>query len=230
VSSKILPRGEQPASRPAWKRLARDSSRSEESLEPGGDQASEIEQLRRRVRQLEQEILDREARALEQGRRGGYQEGESHASAQAAARMGEECGRILNQSLDSVEKLMRLRVRMRQQMEQDLVRLAMAVARRILHRELHVDTEALQGVVKAAVEKIDARQIHSIRVSPADAAWIERRLSELRLPQRIEVAADPSLPRGGLVMETARGRLDASVETQLQEIERGFADIVGRSG
>ena len=31
---------------------------------------------------------------------------------------------------------------------------------------------------------------------------------------------------GGVILESSRGLLDASVDTQLAEIERGFADLV----
>jgi len=44
----------------------------------------------------------------------------------------------------------------------------------------------------------------------------------------LDISADPSLQPGGLVIETKRGNLDASVETQLKEIERGFTDRLGR--
>jgi flagellar assembly protein FliH len=40
----------------------------------------------------------------------------------------------------------------------------------------------------------------------------------------VEVVADASLDRGAVVLETNRGNLDASIETQLREIEIGFAD------
>jgi flagellar assembly protein FliH len=53
-------------------------------------------------------------------------------------------------------------------------------------------------------------------------------LASLNLPSRVEVAGDPGLERGSVVLDTARGSLDSSVETQLQEIERGFADLVRR--
>jgi flagellar assembly protein FliH len=41
---------------------------------------------------------------------------------------------------------------------------------------------------------------------------------------RIEVIADPSREPGSVQFETPRGNLDAGVESQLQEIERGLAD------
>src|SRR5260370_386962 len=40
----------------------------------------------------------------------------------------------------------------------------------------------------------------------------------------VEVIADPHRDPGDAIFETQRGNLDASVESQLQEIERGLAD------
>jgi len=48
------------------------------------------------------------------------------------------------------------------------------------------------------------------------------------LPQRVEVVADPGLERGAAILESSRGALDVSVETQLAEVERGFADLIRR--
>ena len=108
-----------------------------------------------------------------------------------------------------------------------LVHLALAIARRILHRELTVDPEALPGLVKAALAKIDiARDLP--RAHPPGARGCDRRTVWRRsgLPQQIEVVADPSLEQGSVIFETGRGSLDASVDTQLAEIERGFADLM----
>jgi len=107
-----------------------------------------------------------------------------------------------------------------------VVALALAVARRILHRELTVEPEALLGLVKAALEKMEAREVHQVRVSRQDAAMLRQLFEQMGLPQRIEVVADPSLAPGGVLIEYSRGVLDASVDTQLAEIGRGFADLV----
>jgi flagellar assembly protein FliH len=52
---------------------------------------------------------------------------------------------------------------------------------------------------------------------------------KMGVPHRIEVVADPGLAPGSVVLESERGTLDASVGTQLDEIERGFADLVRRT-
>ena len=66
-----------------------------------------------------------------------------------------------------------------------------------------------------------------VQSGPGSRARSER-LTEIGAPQRLEVIADPGLEPGGLIFETARGSFDASVATQLDEIERGFADLVER--
>ena len=40
----------------------------------------------------------------------------------------------------------------------------------------------------------------------------------------IQIVVDPGLQLGDVIFETAQGDLDASIDTQLREIERGFAD------
>ena len=40
----------------------------------------------------------------------------------------------------------------------------------------------------------------------------------------LPLIADGTLERGAVLIETARGKLDASLETQLAEIGRGLAD------
>jgi flagellar assembly protein FliH len=129
----------------------------------------------------------------------------------------------------SIEELTGSRLRYRREAEQDVVALAVAVARRILHRELTVAPEALLGVVKAALDKMEAREVHRVRVSNQDAAILRQFFEQMGLLQRIEVIADPSLGPGGVTLESSRGLLDASVDTQLAEIERGFADLVPSS-
>ena len=126
----------------------------------------------------------------------------------------------------SIEELTGSRLRYRREAEQDVVALALAVARRILHRELTVSPEALLGLVKVALDKMEAREVHQVRVSRQDAAMVRQFFEQMGLPQRVEVIADAGLAQGGVTIESARGSLDASVDTQLAEIERGFADLV----
>jgi flagellar biosynthesis/type III secretory pathway protein FliH len=45
---------------------------------------------------------------------------------------------------------------------------------------------------------------------------------------KAEIVADNSLLLGDILFETTRGSLDASIDSQLLEIERGLTDLLGR--
>jgi flagellar assembly protein FliH len=184
-----------------------------------GNDDGRFQTLQRQLEQLKAENDKRVQDALAAGRR----EGEAAAREALAVNVNAEIERIkqLSKSVLAAAPLLR------KQAEGDLVRLAVAIARRILHRELAVDPEALLGLTKAALSKIDQREIQTIRTHPDNVALLGRVLEQSRSQKKIEILGDARLDRGALVIETGRGQLDASVETHLEEIERGFADLVG---
>jgi flagellar assembly protein FliH len=109
------------------------------------------------------------------------------------------------------------------QAEADLLRLAMAIAQRILHRQLTVDSTALEALVRVSLDHLGRQEQIRVRVSPALADAVRGTLVKLS-SRPIEVTADGNLEAGGLVFETGRGSLDASIHSQLDEIERGLID------
>jgi flagellar assembly protein FliH len=177
--------------------------------------AAEAEDLRARVRELE----SRAAVDAEQARQSGLREGEALGHERAAATVKP----VLDKLGASLADLAALRSRVRADAERDLVALSLAIARRILRRELSVDPDAVHGLVRAALEKLQTRDIARVRVSPEHEAAVRRCLQNAHAGN-VELVADSALQPGDVVFETSRGNLDASIETQLREIERGFAD------
>ena len=167
--------------------------------------------------------------ALEQHLQGAYQQGFQEGQGAARQELGGQFDAMAVRLARNIEELSGLRQRFRHEAEEDVIALAMAIARRILHRELTVAPEALLGLLKAALEKIEAQEVHRVRVRPEDAALVQQHLEKMGLPQRVELIADASLERGSAILDSSRGALDVSVETQLAEIERGFADLVRRA-
>lgn len=171
----------------------------------------------------ENRAAERERRVRE-ARQEGFREGEASGLQRASAQLEP----VLDKLARTAEELAACRGRYRREAEQDLVRLALAVARRILRRELTIDPAVMLGLVKAALDQLDLRETHRLRMHPQDAPALEQRLKDLGLPSRLEVVPDAGLERGGAVFETLRGEVDASVDTQLSEISRGLADLVER--
>ena len=63
-----------------------------------------------------------------------------------------------------------------------------------------------------------------MRVHPSHAALVAGCLRQGLPGSTMEVIPDGAEASGTAIFETERGNLDASVESQLQEIERGLAD------
>ena len=159
---------------------------------------------------------------VERARRAGHQEGVAAGKKEALA----ELDGLMRQLAHSIESLAGLKPRLRQEAERDVVNLSLAVARRVLRREIQVDREAVLGLVKAAFENTSMREVAEVRANPAHVARIREHLAGIGAPEAIEVRADASLELGAVVVETGRGRVDASLETQLEEISNGLADLL----
>ena len=223
MSSKILAPS-RTAERLIW--LPVGGSEPEETPEPVAEELppppppEPPRELLERIAALEQEVTRHGESRYRQGMSEGIQEGERR-----AAKLLEPIQARLAATITDLAGTQR---GLRREAEADVVRMALAIARRILNRELSVDPEAILGLVRSALDRLEAREIHRLRVAPVDKAAVEAELSRRALPRSIEVYADPSLERGAAVFETARGTLDASINTQLDEIDRGLADLVGR--
>ncbi len=168
--------------------------------------------------QLEQQCEQR----VREARAAGLREGEAAGRSRAAA----ELQPVIERLVRSIEELGQMRARLRGEAEADLVRLSLAIARRVLRREMSIDPDALRGVIVAALEKLHSQEICRVRVHPSLAGMVGARLREAVAGSGAEVVADPSRQPGDVVFETERGNLDASVDSQLLEIERGLADCL----
>jgi flagellar assembly protein FliH len=154
----------------------------------------------------------------------GFTEGRGVGHQQA---MG-EAQPVIDRMTRSLAELSSLRGRIRKEAEADLVKLAIAVARRVLHRELTLDSESISGIIRVALEKLESRDMCRVRVHPDQASTVRTALGRFGDGQNMELVADPSLQNGDVLFETPQGTLDASIEVQLAEIERGFADRLKR--
>lgn len=161
---------------------------------------------------------------VRQAHAAGFQEGREQGRNQAA----QQVQPVMERLTRSIEDLAGLRSRLRHEAEADLVTLALAIARRVLRRELSVDPEAIRGVALAALEKLDQQEISRVRVHPAHAAELSACLRRSSSGAAVEVVPEAARELGFVIFETERGSLDASVDTQLQEIERGLADRLRR--
>lgn len=202
----------------AWRRADGSLPEPAFSAEPQlrSSSGAEVAQLRTQLSDLER----RRQMEVQSARQEGFAEGIRQTQEQAMAEMRAALDRVAA----TTAELANTKRKVRAEAELELVKLSVAIARRILHREIAVDGEALGGVVHSALQKLQAREVSRVRVFAAGAEMIRAALDRFGAPPGLEVYPDPALRPGDLIFETSLGQLDASVETQLQEIGRGLTD------
>jgi flagellar assembly protein FliH len=157
-----------------------------------------------------------------------YHRGFTEGKAVGRQQAGGELQSVLDQMGKSLASLASLRSRIRGEAEGDLLKLAITIARRVLHRELTLDPESIEGLIRVALDKLQSRELCRVRVHPDQEQAIRKSLERFANSQKVELVTDSSLQCGDVLFETAHGNLDASIESQLSEIERGLADRLRR--
>jgi len=175
------------------------------------------------VAPLRAKLTETVARAEEQARQA-YEAGMRAGEAAARQHLEAEVRQQLERLAATIADIADTRSEVIHRAEADTVHLAVEIARRILHRELSVDNTALEALIKAALEKLEGQDLYRVRVHPDQETLIKSCLMRAGRGQSVNVVADPMQPKGGALFEINQGSLDASVNTQLQEIERGLAD------
>jgi flagellar assembly protein FliH len=123
------------------------------------------------------------------------------------------------------EEFRRERVRYFAGVEAEVVKLALAIAARVLHREAKLDPLLLTGVVRVALEKVAEDSTTALRV-PVSAVEMWREVFVVRSESSPRIVGDERLSAGECVLETNIGRVELGVSAQLEEIERGFFDLM----
>ncbi len=100
------------------------------------------------------------------------------------------------------------------------VELGVLLAQKILATALELEPKLLLGVVEGALRHlVDADEV-VLEVNPADVALLELELGKLdssaNAPKSITVSGERRVGRGGCLVRTREGEIDARLETQLE--------------
>ncbi len=146
----------------------------------------------------------------------GYAQGE-RAGLEAGGKRAEAMLRRLAQTL---EELSALRDNMVRQTERELVQLSVAIARRILQREVSVDPELTAALAHIALERLGGTGPATVRLHPDDYAIVTSGQVAPLGGRQVDVVPDPRVARGGCLVESEFGSINASVDAQVDEIAR----------
>ena len=108
-----------------------------------------------------------------------------------------------------------------------LIDAAVSIARSIVQRELETTQEVVAETVEAILDEAEEHSSLTLYLDPNDVELFQKRMDlavSARSSKYYTIKTDPAVGRGGCRLESDVQLLDASLSTQLGNIERSFKE------
>ncbi|MFH0803336.1 MAG: FliH/SctL family protein [bacterium] len=160
-----------------------------------------------------------------QAARDGFSQGKEEgfrAAYEEVASLIQEARKVLQEAVNHQERILA-------NSEPEIARLAIKIAERILGVEVKTNPETVLGIIQAALKRIRDREQVTIRVNQEDYEKVKaHKDTYTRLVDGVktmDIAPDPRVERGGCIIETNLGNVDARISTQLAALEIAFKGV-----
>ena len=179
---------------------------------------SEAEKLVLEARATKEEITNS---AYKEGHDSGHEEGYKEGRAEAQ--------RLIDRLHLMIEKIMDKRVQILSETEQQIVNLVLLMTRKIVKVISENQRNVVMTNIVQALRKVKGRGDVLIRVNMAELALTSEHtkefLSAAENVKNITIVEDSSVEKGGCIIETDFGSIDARISSQLAELEQKILDI-----
>ena len=140
------------------------------------------------------------------------------------AELAEECQRMKELADSYASALDNLDFRLANM----VLELALDVARQVIASELAVHPERILAVVKMALNQMaDTAREARLLLNPEDAALIRPYLEQILDKERLRLVEDARIVRGGCLIETNQGDLDATVQARWRQVVQALGSNQG---
>jgi len=165
-------------------------------------------------RKLEERIADTKKEAYEKG----FSEGmESRKKEFLAA---------LNTMAEVTREISEFKKKFYSEVEEQMLGLACSIAEKVIHTEVSTNKNIVLAVLREAVKNVVDQDGMKIRLNPDDLRFITEMkpdfLQRINGVKNTTFEEDASIKRGGVILETISGEVDARLEQQLIEIKKSF--------
>jgi flagellar assembly protein FliH len=150
-------------------------------------------------------------------------------------RQGEEAARqamiaqlspVLSAFQQATAEITHLRAAVLQQAEEDVITLAFQLARKVIQREVLEHREVLATTLRRALAHVVEQDQVVVRVHPDDMNYATVVKEELGPAlgdiKTLSIQSDTHVGRGGCLVESSLGIIDARIEAQFEELEQRF--------
>lgn len=158
------------------------------------------------------------AEGLEQGLAEGREQGRAEALAETAEQLRQLTAAWSQVATDWEQQ----RVEMEREARQAVLDFALSAVEKIVHRVIEVDESVVVDQAAQALSLVLSSQDASVSVHPLDRPLLQDALpelvKELATIEHIELVDDESITPGGCIVSFGHGRIDATIERQLERL------------
>ena len=186
------------------------------------------EKLRRLSELRLKAILDEKA-TLECGREAGLKEGLKEGKKDGYDSGKEEVNRLIDRSHKILEAVLNRREQILNETEEQIIQLVLLMTRKVVKVMSENQKSVVMANVLSALKKVKARGDVTIRVNLEDVKLttehIKDFIEQVESVSGITVVEDSSVEKGGCIVETDFGAIDARISSQLSELESKILEI-----
>ena len=201
---------------------------ADQLLEQARQRAANVIADARAQAELIQERARREGyqAGLEQGLEEGNQRGAEEALAAAQATFDKDLAHLADNLTAVIREVSDQRLDRLHAAEHDLLSFAIDIARGVTKVIGEANPDAARENLRSALQLVLAKSDVTVKVHPADLSTLRRFAAQLAdenaaLPH-ITFAEDEAVSRGGVQVLTEAGRIDATLEAQMDQIARAL--------
>jgi flagellar biosynthesis/type III secretory pathway protein FliH len=187
-------------------------------------------ELEKRVREVERALTQERlagkraaAESLEKGKAEGFAAGEKSGHDKAKAVFDAEIAKLKDQTSKYFKQLEDSKKTMLNGLEHILLRFCVELVKKIVSCEIETNKEVITATIKRALSMIADRENIIIRVAPGDMETANGNKDFLSsVTERLEnvhIEEDARISKGGCIIESNSGMVDARLGVQLEEVE-----------
>jgi len=214
------------AERAAFDEVKRKNNQAQKIRQEAEDEAKRIvEEANKKAEELEAEIqgkvdkVEKEAfgKGHAEGREEGFQEG-----SQEVERLVDTLQKIISAAIDKRNEII-------QESETQVINLVLLISKKVIKVISENQKNVVINNVVQALRKLKSRGDVVIRVNLGDVELTSEHISDfMKMVENVKsvtVLEDSSVDRGGCIIETDFGQIDARVSSQLHEIEEKIIEL-----
>ncbi len=184
-----------------------------------------IQKAQEQAQEIIQKAQQEQTEIRSKSRKEGFQEGKEEGFTNGA----EEADRLVERMHNILDAVMTRREEILNETEQQIIELVILMSRKVVKVISENQKNVLMNNILAALKKVKGRGNVTLRVNIQDLKMTTEHtklfLQKIENVKNIAVLEDSSVEKGGCIVETDFGAIDARISSQLNELEQKILEV-----